>query len=85
MNCQYLKFDDRKNLSKMYNQGVGLCVIARNLGVHLATIYRELARGNTGKLDKHGRDGYNADLAQATITKSLKRRGRKASNNNETE
>lgn len=38
--------------------------IAAKIGVHYATIYNELRRGDTGDLDANGRIGYSADLAQ---------------------
>ena len=34
--------------------------LAKETGVHIATIYRELERGNAG-------EGYNANLAQQTL------------------
>lgn len=77
MTCRYMTFDDRKRLEELYTKGDELTSIADSLGVHLATIYRELARGYTGEIDKNGRSGYSADLAQKAILESLKRRGRK--------
>ena len=41
--------------------------IAAKLGVSLATVYHERARGDTGKMDKNGRGGYSAELAQSKI------------------
>lgn len=78
MTCRYLTFEDRKSLEALYAEGKELYEIADTLGVHLATIYRELIRGNTGELDKNGRSGYSADRAQQMLQRNLKRRGRKA-------
>lgn len=85
MSCRYLTFENRKSLEALYSAGEELSTIAEALGVHLATIYRELIRGDTGKLDQNGRNGYNAELAQSNVQQSLKRRGRKAAANNKTE
>lgn len=76
MICRYLDYEDRKNLEALYAAGKSLADIANTLGVHLATIYRELARGNTGKLDENGRNKYSAELAQKNIQSSIKNRGR---------
>lgn len=75
MNCRYLTFEDRKRLETLYKQGEKLSTIANSLGVHLATIYRELIRGDTGEIDENGRNEYSAKLAQKTIQNSIKRRG----------
>lgn len=75
MTCRYLTLEDRRSLEQLYNQGAGLTDIANSLGVHLATIYRELTRGNTGELNAQGREGYSAETAQKAFTESLKRRG----------
>jgi len=75
MTCRYMTFDDRKKLEELYAKGEELAALANSLGVHLATIYRELARGYTGELDANGRSGYSADIAQKTVQDSIKRRG----------
>lgn len=77
MTCRYLTYEDRKNIEALYGAGESLADIASELGVHLATIYREMARGGTGELDGNGRNGYSAGLAQKNIQDSIKRRGRK--------
>ena len=75
MSCRYITFEDRKQFEKLYTDNMSLKDIASALGVHLATIYRELERGNTGKLDENGRSGYSAEAAQKNIQQSIKRRG----------
>ncbi len=77
MTCRYLTYEDRKSLEALYATGAALPDIAGKLGVHLATIYRELTRGGTGELDGNGRNGYSAGIAQRNIQDSIKRRGRK--------
>ncbi len=51
-----LKYEDRKEIEKMKNDGVRVVVIAEKIGVHRATIYNELKRGGTP---------YRAEVAQA--------------------
>ena len=75
MTCRYLTFEDGKSFETLYSAGASLPDIAAELGIHLATVYRELTRGNTGLLDKNGRNSYKAELAQKAVQKSIKRRG----------
>lgn len=75
----YITFDDRKRIEKWYLSGEGACEIAARLGIHNATVYRELQRGSTGELDENQRLGYSAELAEKTLQANFKRRGRKAS------
>ena len=77
MNHYYIDYQARIKLEILYNNGESLPTIAKSLGVHLATIYRELARGSTGEMDKNGREGYKASIAQHTVLEAFKRRGRK--------
>ena len=53
-----LKYEDRKEIEKMKNDGVRVVVNAEKIGVHRATIYNELKRGGTP---------YRAEVAQKTI------------------
>lgn len=75
MSCRYITFDDRKKFEELYATNASFSEIATALGIHLATVYREFERGNTGLLDKNGRSGYNAEQAQKAIQRSIKRRG----------
>ena len=52
MTCRYLTFEDRKSIEALYAANTSLVEIASKLGVHLATIYREMTRGSTGELEK---------------------------------
>lgn len=82
MTCRYLTYEGRKNLEALYADGESLTYIASKLGVHLATVYRELTRGGTGELDKNGRMAYSAELGQKTLNENFRRRGnRKATAN----
>ena len=80
MTCRYLTYEDRKKLETLYADGESLTDIAAKLGVHLATVYRELTRGGTGEIDNNGRCGYSAELGQKRVSENFKRRGRRAAN-----
>ena len=71
-----LTYKDRKKLEEMYLNNERPSDIADKLGVHTATIYKELQQGDTGALDKNLRSEYSAELAQRKTTESLKNRGR---------
>ena len=77
-NYRYLTLADREKLESHYLKGERPQDIADTLGVHVATIYKELKRGDTGDLDCNMRQGYNAKLAQLRLQQNLKRRGSKA-------
>lgn len=55
-------FADRQRIEAMYNSGIKPEYIAEKIGVHIATMYRELERGGA----KEGTP-YNADTAQRAI------------------
>ena len=56
-----LVFADRQQIEAMYNSGMNEKAIAAAVGVHIATIYRELERGKTIVADSVR---YSADTAQ---------------------
>ena len=70
-----LSYEDRKKIEEMYSAGARALDIGNRLGVHTATIYRELERGYTGKTDKNYRPGYSADVAERNYQENIKRRG----------
>lgn len=43
------------------------------MGFNFSTIYKELKRGDTGKMDKNGRAGYSAVLGQQRLYKTKQR------------
>ncbi|WP_106790444.1 helix-turn-helix domain-containing protein [Lachnoclostridium sp. An196] len=57
-----LVFADRQRIEEMRRQGMSEKEIAAAVGVHIATIYRELDRG-TG----NGKNAYSAEVAQRAI------------------
>ena len=57
-----LTYSDRKKIEIMLKAGATPKELARETGVHIATIYRELERG---KAEAEG--AYSAELAQQTL------------------
>lgn len=72
-----LTMSDRRTLAKMYADERSVLEIATKLGCHPQTIYDELKRGNTGKLDKNHRQEYDPELAQQTVQANIHRCGRR--------
>ena len=68
---------DRQTLEALYLEGDRVQDIADQIGVHVATVYKELKRGETGGLDRNMRREYSATLAQRRLAENFKRRGRK--------
>ncbi len=59
-----LVFADRQRIEAMFNNGMKEKAIADEIGVHIATIYRELERGKIIVADSVR---YSADTAQRAI------------------
>ena len=70
-------FEERKAIEMMYRGNMSAQEIASKLEISAATVYRELERGNTHIMDKNGRSGYNARLAQQNAERLRKNRGRR--------
>ena len=66
----YLTYDQRLTIERMIDEGFKPPNISRLIGIHLATLYRELKRG-----EYCGR--YSADMAQTRFAEHMKKRGRK--------
>ena len=64
---KHITMEDRREIERLYNAGVKPTEIAQRIGVHHATIYRELRSGDTGAMDANGRIGYSAEIAQGKI------------------
>lgn len=73
---RYITYEQRQVMAEMWAEGSRPLDIAAALGVHTATIYNELKRGETGK-DGSGRVIYSAEQAQREVTRGFKRRGRR--------
>ena len=78
----YLCYQDRLYLSEIYFNGSSPKQIAKMLNVSLSTVYRELNKGYTGRLNKNGVPEYSAIKAQQTYVDNLKHRGRKRGTKN---
>lgn len=76
MNYHYLSIEDRKEIEQRYAHGDRPEDIAAFVGVHTATIYRELERGYTGETDGNGKPGYSAIIGESKQKNSFRRRGR---------
>ncbi|MCM1217261.1 MAG: helix-turn-helix domain-containing protein [Lachnospiraceae bacterium] len=59
-----IKYADRQQIEAMYNSGAREKAIAEKIGVHIATIYKELERGKVIVADSVK---YSADTAQRAI------------------
>ena len=75
---RYMEYADHQKIEEMWADGKSPKEIAASLNVHLATVYGELKRGETGEYDKNQRRAYNAELAQRRLHESFKRRGKRA-------
>ena len=87
---RYLTLGDRETIERLHKGGAPAAVIADAVGVHQATIYRELPNGYTytgppdeeGRptptVDEYGRRVYDAETAQRTFERNIKRRGERA-------
>ena len=64
-----LTYEDRQLIEVMNEQGAPYAEMAEKCDVHVATIHRELDRGKTGEINKAGRAGYSAKIAQEIIIK----------------
>lgn len=74
---RYLTLADRQTLEGLYLSGDRVQDIADQIGVHVATIYKELKRGETGQLDRNMRREYSATLGQRRLAENIKKRGKK--------
>ena len=74
---KFITKDERDKISAWYSVGDRPFDIAARIGVHVATIYHELQRGNTGELDANFRPAYCPALAQQVFQANLKKRGKR--------
>ena len=79
-----LTFEDRRKIEKLYNANKSPQEIAGKIGVTVATIYRELHRGETKdaesgeiKANEHYLPTYNAETAEKRVRLSVRNRGRR--------
>ena len=70
-----LQLKDRRTLARLYLRGDRMEDIAAALGVCQNTVYNEIKRGFTGKLDVNQRREYDPDRAQKNVMAAMRRRG----------
>jgi IS30 family transposase len=75
MSGKYLTLKDRRLIAKRYNEEARVLDIANEIGCHPATIYEELRRGATGRLDARQRPEYDPLIAQRAVQEAIRRRG----------
>ena len=68
-----ITFDNRKKIAALYAKGMSISDISDEVGVALRTLYVELRRGATGKLDQNQRPAYDPVLAQRTYQENIRR------------
>lgn len=72
---KYLRLIDRRKMAFMYQRGDRIADIAEALAVNPNTIYNELKRGFTGRLDLNQRREYDPELGQKVAMDGLRKRG----------
>ena len=75
MSGKYLTLKDRRLIAKRYNEEARVLDIANEIGCHPDTIYEELRRGATGRLDARQRPEYDPLIAQRAVQEAIRRRG----------
>jgi IS30 family transposase len=76
MKYSYITNEERKRIEALYSAGERPSDISRKTGIHLSTIYRELARGYTGELDADNRPEYSAAAAEHMLRAAFRQKGR---------
>ena len=71
--AKHMTLEERKVLETRYNAGQSVPGIADAMGFSFSTIYKELKRGDTGKMDANGRAGYSAELGQQRLYNAKQR------------
>lgn len=79
-----LTLEDRRKIEELYGENKSPQEIAGKLGVTVATIYRELHRGETRdaesgeiKVNEHYLPAYDAETAERRVRLSVRNRGRR--------
>lgn len=74
-----IKWNDRLKIEALYTAKVDVLDIAKQMGFHRSTMYREVERGKTiqRNSDWTEREIYSADLAQQKADENKRKKGRK--------
>ena len=75
---KYKVMDDevRMEISRLYKDGWKVGDIADAVGLHETSVYRELNRGMTDKLDANGRFEYDIDKARLDAARARANKGK---------
>ena len=75
---KYRVVDDgvRSEIARLYRDGRKVGDIADAVGLHETSVYRELNRGMTDKLDANGRFEYDIDKARLDAARARANKGR---------
>lgn len=76
MSGRYLTLKDRQLIARRYGEEARILDIANEIGCHPATIYEELRRGATGRMDANQRREYDPLLGQKETQAAIRRRGK---------
>ena len=75
MKIRQLNYEDRKVIERLYSADMCVAEIAEHIGCHRNTVYNELQRGFTGKLNNNFKPEYSAAVAQENYVENISRRG----------
>ena len=75
---KYKVMDDevRMEIARLYKDGWKVGDIADAVGLHETSVYRELNRGMTDKLDANGRFEYDIDKARLDAARARANKGK---------
>lgn len=75
---RYKTVDDavRREIARLYGAGIKVPDIAATVGLHETSIYRELKRGRTDKLDEYGRFMYDIEKARLDAARARANKGK---------
>ena len=75
---KYKVMDDevRMEIARLYKDGWKVGDIADAVGLHETSVYRELNRGRTDKLDANGRFEYDIDKARLDAARARANKGK---------
>lgn len=82
MEVRQLNYADRKRIEEMYAADMCVAEIAEHIGCHRNTVYNELQRGFTGKLNENFKAEYSAEIAQKNYVENISRRGNRTQRTN---
>lgn len=75
---KYKVMDDgvRCEIAQLYAEGLKVPDIAEKVGLHETSVYRELNRGMTDKLDENGRFVYDIEKARLDAARARASKGK---------